>query len=79
MKRVQSACLEQTLHFMLKDGEETALAAKAVQEEVAHYKLQLQRSRTRYKLLSEELQPDGSVVVTIKKQYNSCPVGNYFD
>lgn len=79
MKRIQSACLQQTLHFMLKDGEEPTAAARVVREEVAHYKAQLERSRTRYKLLEETTLPDGSVMLKVKKQVNACPVGDYFD
>lgn len=79
MKRIQSACLEKTLHFILKDDLGHAAAANAVREEVAHYKAQLERSHTKYKILSEEVQPDDSIVVRIKMQYNNSPVGNYLD
>lgn len=32
-----------------------------------------------YKILSEERQEDGSVMIEIIKQYNSSPVGTYLD
>ena len=34
MKRVKSACICQTLHFMLKDGLDHLYAVKQVKEEV---------------------------------------------
>jgi len=54
-------------------------AKKMVQEEVKRYKEGLDRSRTKYKILSEEIQEDGSVIIEIKKQYNASPVGTYLD
>lgn len=79
MKRVKAACISQTLHFMLKDGVGDDYARKLVKEEVERYKHQLDRSRTQYKILSEVEQADGSVIMEIKKQYNTSPVGNYLD
>lgn len=79
MKRVQSACICQTLHFMLKDGVPADYAAQLVQEEVRHYKYILDRNRTRYRILEETVQPDGSVILKIRKQYNQCSVGHYLD
>lgn len=79
MKRIQSACICQTLHFMLKDGEEHNYAAKKVKEEVEHYKASMERSRTQYRILEETVQPDDSIILKIVKQYNQSPVGNYLD
>lgn len=79
MKRVKAACICQTLHFMLKDGVDQALGAKLVQEDVAHYKKTLDRNRTQYRIVEETLQPDGSVILKIIKQYNQSPVGDYLD
>lgn len=79
MKRIQAACITQTLHFRLKEGETGEYARRAVKEEVRKYKESLERSRTKYKILSEEEQADGSVIIEIKKQYNSSPVGAYLD
>ena len=79
MKRIKSACLEKTLHFLLKEDLGHDAAAAAVREEVKHYKAQLERTHTKYKILSEEVQPDDSIIVRIKMQYNSTPVGNYLD
>lgn len=79
MKRVKAACITQTLHFMLKEDVGSEYAKRMVQEEVKKYKGSLDRGRTKYKILSEETQEDGSVVIEIKKQYNTSPVGNYLD
>lgn len=79
MKRVKSACITQTLHFMLKEDVGHDYAVKMVQEEVAKYKAQLDRNRTIYKIVSETIQDDGSIMIEIKKQYNSSPVGQYLD
>ena len=79
MKRIKAACLEQTIHFQLKDDLIKAAAITYVKGEVEHYKQQLERSRTRYKILEETTLPDGSVQIKIKKQYNSCDLGDYFD
>lgn len=79
MKRVKAACITQTLHFLLKEDVDHDYAVKFVGEEVNKYKEQLNRSGVKYKILSEETQADGSVIIEIKKQYNTSPVGNYLD
>lgn len=79
MKRVRAACITQTLHFLLKEDLGHDYAVKLVQEEVARYKRQLNQSGTKYKILSETVQDDGSIMIEIKKQYNTSPVGNYLD
>lgn len=77
MKRIKAACIRQTLHFMLKEDVNHDLAVKLVKEEVDKYKMQLDRNRTQYKILSEDMEPDGSVRMEILKQYNTSPVGDY--
>lgn len=79
MKRIKAACICQTLHFMLKDDIEHDLAVTKVRDEVAAYKKSLERNRTKYKLLEETTQPDGSVILKLIKQYNTSPVGEYLD
>ncbi len=79
MKRVKAACITQTLHFLLKEDLGHDYAVKLVQEEIARYKRQLNQSGTKYKILSETEQSDGSIVIEIKKQYNTSPVGTYLD
>ena len=79
MKRVKAACICQTLHFLLKEDTVPVLAQRLVQDEVAAYRKQLDVSGVRYRILSEERQTDGSVILKIKKQYNQSPVGDYLD
>ena len=79
MKRVKAACICQTLHFMLKDDLGHDYAVKLVKEEVEKYKASLDKNRTKYKIVSEETQSDGSVMIEIIKQYNTSPVGDYLD
>lgn len=79
MKRVKAACICQTLHFMLKEDVVHSYAVKIVQEEVARHKASLEKNRTQYKIISEETQPDDSVIIKIIKQYNTSPVGDYLN
>ena len=79
MKRVKAACICQTLHFMLKEDVPQDYAARLVTEEVAQYKRTLDHNRTQYKILEEAVQPDGSIMIKVIKQYNQSPVGNYLD
>ena len=50
-----------------------------VKQEVEQYKKGLDRNHTKYKILEETQQPDGSIIVKVIKQYNSSPVGDYLD
>ena len=43
------------------------------------YKAQLEKSGTEYRILSEKTNEDGSIVIEIKKQYNTSPVGDYLN
>lgn len=79
MKRVKQACITQTLHFQLKEDIDHDYAKRMVEEEVKKYKAGLERTGTKYRILSEEIQADDSVIIEIKKQYNTSPVGNYLD
>lgn len=79
MKRIKAACICQTLHFQLKENMEQSEALPLVKKEVAQYKNGLDRSMTRYKIVEETTQPDGSILLKIIKQYNSSPVGSYLD
>ncbi len=79
MKRVKAACICQTLHFMLKDGAEQQWAVNQVKQDVEHYKQGLERNRTKYRIVEETTQPDGSVILKVIKQYNASPVGDYLD
>ena len=79
MKRIKAACLEQTIHFQLKEGISPELARQQVKQEYEFYKAQLDRHRTQYRIIDEIEQPDGSLIVKIKKQNSTQPVGSYLD
>ena len=64
---------------MLKDDLGLDYAVKQVNDEVANYKTSMDKNRTKYKIVSEETQPDGSIIIKIIKQYNASPVGEYLD
>ena len=72
MKRVKAACILQTLVFMQK--EDCGLSKNSIIEtnrrEFEHYKQTMEKTRTRYQIISQEEQEDGSLVVRVRKQYN---------
>ena len=71
MKRVEAACICQTLRFIPKDS------TQSVGKEIEYYKRKLEASRTEYKIVEQMEQPDGSVIVKVIKQYNYSPIGDY--
>lgn len=77
MKRIKSACIEQTIHFQLKEDLGGHAAVKAVKEELEHFKAQLVRRRTKFQIIEETVLPDDSIIVKIKKQYNNYDCGDY--
>lgn len=79
MKRIKAACITQTLCFSNHDGETTEYAKRGIVQEYEKYKAQMEKSGAKYKILSEKTNEDGSIVIEIKKQYNTSPVGNYLD
>lgn len=81
MKRIKAACILQTLVFSQKPemcySKECAL--KINQEEFAHYKATLEKTRTRYQIVDTATQDDGSLIVRVRKQYNDkADVAEYF-
>lgn len=79
MKRIQYACLEQTIRFLLKDDIPHDEAVNMARRELEGYKARLEHSRTKYRILSEVVEPDGSITLKLKKQYNSYDCGDYLD
>ena len=77
MKRIRAACLEQTIQFLLKDGTASEADKQQVRNEYDAYKAKLERIRTPFKIIEESEQPDGSLLIKIKRQNNSQPVGDY--
>ena len=63
MKRIKAAYICQTLHFLLKEDTEPVLAQRLVQDEVAAYRKRLEVSGAKYRILSEEQQTDGSMIL----------------
>ncbi len=81
MKRVKAACIQQTLVFAQK--EDCGFAREQIlsmnRQEVSRYKSCLERTHTRYQIVSEAEQEDGSIVVRVRKQYNDkADVAEYF-
>lgn len=81
MKRVKAACILQTLVFMQK--EDCGLGKKSIVEanrrEFQLYKQKMEAAHTRYQIVSQEEQEDGSLVVRVRKQYNDkADVREYF-
>lgn len=81
MKRVKAACILQTLVFMQK--EDCGLSRTAILEsnrrEFSHYKQALERTHTRYQIVSVDEQENGSIIVRVRKQYNDkADVSEYF-
>lgn len=79
MKRIKYACIEQTLHFQLKEDISHNEAVKLVAEEVNQFKAQLERRRVKYKIVDEQTQNDGSILIKLKRQYNNYDCGDYLD
>ncbi len=79
MKRVKAACICQTLHFMLKEDVGHDDAVMQLEQELEHYKKNLERNHIQYKITEQTNQPDGSIIIKVIKQYNSSPVGDYLD
>lgn len=81
MKRVKAACILQTLVFAQKDEKlyDKEHMLKVNREEVDRYKASLERARTRYQIVDEVEQEDGSILMHVRKQYNEkADVSEYF-
>ena len=79
MKRVQAACICQTLHFFQKDEVSQATQERLSNEELERYKRSLEQSKTQFRILEEKKQDNGSIIIKIIKQYNNSPVGDYLN
>lgn len=78
MKRVKAGCLV----FMQKEDcgycHETKLRYN--REEIEKYKHDLEKNKTRYRIVSVEEQKDASIIVHVKKQINDkTDVSEYFN
>ena len=82
MKRVQAACILQTLVFQQKDDTYLSKEKKTAlnKEEVEKYKASLEKNKTRYQIVEETQQSDGAIIVRVRKQYNDkTDVAEYFN
>lgn len=82
MKRVQSACIFQTLLFSQKPEMELSRekALSINRAEITNYLKRLERTRIRYQLADQQELEDGSILIHIRKQYNDrCSVQEYFN
>lgn len=80
MKRIKAACITQTIHFSSVEENSSEYGRRKVKEEITRFKKRMDRRGTRYKILSEEVQEDGSVMIELVKEYeNNKSVGNYLD
>ncbi len=72
MKRIQAACIFQTLVFSQKpeQGYTREQALKPNRQDVEHYKHQLEKTKTRYQITDEKEMEDGSIQIKVRKQYN---------
>ena len=77
MKRVKSACLYQTLSFLLDPNVSKEEALKKVAYEIANYKANVDGSNIQ--ILNETENPDGSVEIQVRKKVSGYSIGNYFD
>ncbi len=81
MKRVKAACICQTLIFSQKPemGYTKERALRINREEIEHYKQMLTRAKTKFVIVEETEQENGSIIVHVKKQYNDkTDVTEYF-
>lgn len=72
MKRITSACLEQTIRFdTYNDADPQADLKKFLEL--------LDRRRTKYQLVDQQRMEDGAIVIRLKKQYNAYKTDGYID
>lgn len=82
MKRVKSGCISQTLLFSQKPdlGMKKNEALIANRLELTRYKNSMERSCTKYVIIDETEQEDGSILIHIKKQINATTdTSEYFN
>ena len=81
MKRVKAACILQTLVFQQKEdcGFNREQILRANRQEVSRYRESMERTHTRYQIVSDEELENGSVLLRVRKQYNDkADVSEYF-
>lgn len=76
MKRVVSACLYQTLHFVLDPHYSKEEALEKVTEEVKKYK---EQENDKMQIIEEVKYKDGTILLKVKKKVSGYPTGEYFE
>lgn len=72
MRRITSACLLQTMKFdTMNDADPD--------QEFEIFCSKMNKKGTKYEIESKEKQADGSIIVKIKKQYNSYKTEGYLE
>lgn len=82
MKRIQSACILQTLVFQQRDdaGFSNEKKLELNREEFRKYKEALVKDKIRYQIVEETEREDASILVRVRKQYNDkTDVSEYFE
>lgn len=72
MRRITSACLEQTIRFDTLNGMDPEFELKM-------YLDQLNRKHVKYQLVDQYRGEDGNLYIKIKKQYNSYKTDGYIE
>ena len=72
MRRIVSACLLQTLRF-------DTFNVSNPEEELEIYCRKLDSKRTEYVIEDKKKESDGSLIVRIRKQYNTYKTTGYMD
>ncbi len=72
MKRITSACLEQTIRF------DTYNDANP-QEDLKRFLELMDRKNTKYQVVEQNRMDDGSIIIRLKKQYNAYRTDGYID
>ena len=82
MKRIQAACILQTLLFSQKEenGFTREQALELNRKEFEQYRNTLERTRTRHQITDVQETEDGAVLVRVRKQYSDkAAVEEYFN
>lgn len=72
MKRITSACLEQTIRFDTYNDADP-------KEDLKRFLEVLDRKKTRYQVVEQWEESDGTLFIKLKKQYNAYKTDGYID
>lgn len=72
MRRIVSACLEQTMRFDTTNGANSEM-------DFDLYVNKLNKSGTKYEVIEKNKEADGTIIIKIKKQYNAYSTEGYLE